>query len=500
MADNTARPNYFEDLVDDEMIRLVANGDESIIEFLTELDQDEQRPAILSIIDRNMGLFDKIMAIMNGEYIPKATHISNVVEMLRKYVEVGEVEKKKFGEVMTPIWLVEDMINKLPEEVWSNPDLKWLDPCNGCGIFPSVIVKRLMEGLREWEPEEDKRYKHIMENMIYVCELQAKNMFLYLCAFDPEDVYLLNIFHGSFLSEEFDRHMKNEWKVEKFDVIIGNPPYQELKPGFSKSQAIWPMFVERGLSLCEKGGLFSMIHPPGWRNVDGRFKKIQHYMLGKKVIYLEMHDTNDGIKNFGATTPYDWYVIENLQSEGNITEIKCINGFMTDRCLDDYQFVPGAMFDEIFNLIANENEEKRVDVLHSYSAYETRKEYISKEKDDIFKYPCVDNIGDKTNAPTKIYWSNINNKGHFGIPKLIWSALGPGIFIDEKGHYGMTQHGIAIHDSPENLNKIKKAMHSDSFQKIMQACKVGGLAGEVYNHKVIALFRHDFWKEFVDEA
>lgn len=168
---NKARPNYFEDLVDEEMIRLVSGDDEDVFELLMQLEQDEQRPAILSIIDKNMGLYEKIISIMNGEYIPKADHISNVVEMLREYVKVGEVEKKKFGEVMTPIWLVEEMLDKLPKDVWNNPELKWLDPCNGCGIFPSVIVKRLMDGLAEWEPEEDKRYKHIVENMIYVCEL-----------------------------------------------------------------------------------------------------------------------------------------------------------------------------------------------------------------------------------------------------------------------------------------------------------------------------------------
>ena len=44
------------------------------------------------------------------------------------------------------------------------------------------IVKRIND-LIEFESDEELRYKHIIENMIYVCELQPKNMFLHLCSF-----------------------------------------------------------------------------------------------------------------------------------------------------------------------------------------------------------------------------------------------------------------------------------------------------------------------------
>ena len=155
------------------------------------------------------------------------------------------------------------------------------------------------------------------------------------------------------------------------------------------------------------------------------------------------------------------------------------------------------MFDEILSLVAKKGEE-RVSLVNN-SAYHAQRDHVSKEKTEEFIYPCIRNIGDSTNTPTKIYWSNTNEKGHFGIPKLIWSALGPGIFIDENGDYGMCEHGTAIYDFPENFSNIKKAMQSNYFQKIMKSCKVGGLAGEVYNHKIISLFRKDFWKEFVDE-
>ena len=60
-------------------------------------------------------------------------HIKDVVTMLREYVKVSKTKVKEFGEVMTPISLVEEMLDTLPYEVWTNPNLKWLDPCNGVG-------------------------------------------------------------------------------------------------------------------------------------------------------------------------------------------------------------------------------------------------------------------------------------------------------------------------------------------------------------------------------
>ena len=84
--------------------------------------------------------------------------------------------------------------------------MKWLDPANGAGTFPLVVIYKLMKGLSEWEPNIEKRYKHIVENMIYTCELQSRNVFLWLCGVDPKDKYITNTYWGSFLDKDFDFH------------------------------------------------------------------------------------------------------------------------------------------------------------------------------------------------------------------------------------------------------------------------------------------------------
>jgi len=143
---------------------------------------------------------------------------------------------------MTPLELVKEMLATLPKEVWSNPDLKWLDPANGTGTYPLMVVYKLMIGLKDWEPDEEKRYKHIVENMIYVCEIQPKNMFLYMFLLDPFDEYLLNIYTGSFLEEGFDRHMKEVWELDKVNIVVGNPPFN-TGAGGNGARDLWDKFV-----------------------------------------------------------------------------------------------------------------------------------------------------------------------------------------------------------------------------------------------------------------
>ena len=145
------------------------------------------------------------------------------LQFIQDHLKPKEVEKKKYGEVFTPMSLVEEMLDKLPEEVWSNSELKWFDPANGMGNFPIAVYYRLMKGLSSKIKNEEKRKKHIIENMLYMSELNKKNCFMTKQIFDPEDKYQLNLFEGDTL----DLDPKKEWSISTFDIIMGNPPYNK---------------------------------------------------------------------------------------------------------------------------------------------------------------------------------------------------------------------------------------------------------------------------------
>ena len=455
----------------------------------------EIRGGIMSVLDKDRRVHRDIKFYENlNKECEYKTYTDEIVVNVRKYIEVADCEVKSHGEVMTPISLVEDMLNTLPDDVWTNKDLKWLDPCCGVGTFQSIIVQRLMKGLKTQIPNPKKRYKHIIEEMIYVCELQAKNLFAFHYVFDKPDIYELNTFYGSFLTDEFNEHMKNEWNIEKFDIIVGNPPYQTSKEGNTKTQAIWHYFVDKSFSILTENGYLNMVHPNGWRNIDGVFKGIQNIFKKNNLLYLEMHNAKDGVDVFGASINYDWYVIQNKKYNG-LTTIKTQNGEITKRDISNLNFIPNGMFDEILSLIVKEDEDN-VEVLHSYSSYETRKQYMSKIRDNEFKYPCVYNIGKKEDV--SYMYSNTKNNGHFNIPKLICggASSGTNFLTDVNGDFGLTQFPFAIVDEPNNLELLKIALKSKSFQKIIE--NIPNFS-QAINHKILSTFRKDFYKQFLND-
>lgn len=492
--------NDYECLIQEMIIDGINGMTPEIKELIQNAPIEKRRSMVLTILEENNVehrlLCDKIYKTISVDDYSEMNHIKDVVTMLREYVKVSETEVKTMGEVMTPISLVEEMLDTLPYEVWTNPNLKWLDPCNGVGTFFSVVIERLMKGLEAFEPDENLRYKHIIENMIYACELQAKNLFLYLYAFDPKDEYALNIYNGSYLDEGFDEHMKL-WGVDKFDVIVMNPPYNESKEGKRafQSSTLWDKFVVKTVGQLVEGGYLVAVHPDGWRSFGGIFNDVKRVLKNKQLLYLEVHNTTDGIKTFGVSTAYDFYCLHNVPNT-MFTKIKCMDGTIQRVDISKMEFIPNGMFKEFEKLIAK-NGEERVDMSLRRYAYDHKKDHTSKEQTEEFKYPIV--YLTYKDGSINFWYSNTNTKGHFGIPKVIWSnGSGTTPIVDEKGEYGMAEYCFAIVDEPKNLPFIKKAMENPEFTKLMSFSDgKTGVGMHKYNYKVISLFKKDFWKEFL---
>lgn len=270
----TKDAELFEELVSDLILNKYSDCLETN-EFILSLPKRDQRLAIMSLIDKetkgDANLLWSEMKTYVDSRIDKMDHVKDVIRIINKFVKDGSIEVKNHGEVMTPIELVKEMLRTLPEDVWSNPNLKFLDPCNGAGTFPFVVIYKLMNGLSEWEPNIEKRYKHIVENMVYTCELQSRNVFLWLCGVDPHDEYTTNTYWGSFLDTGFDKHMKEVWGVEKFDIIIGNPPYL---------RKIHLDFLKKGFNISND--LILMVHPNSWLVDEKNHTKV--YLETKDLI------------------------------------------------------------------------------------------------------------------------------------------------------------------------------------------------------------------------
>lgn len=311
----TGNSNIFEEVIDSMILDGIAGMNESFRSAIFNLPIEDKRMAILSLLDKDLNLFKKIKALTNKK-IDRLEHIKDIILMLREYVKVGEVEKKKFGEVMTPLELVKEMLATLPEEVWSNPNLKWLDPANGTGPYPAVVIYKLMKGLEEWEPDAEKRYKHIVENMIYTCELQAKNVFLWLCVADPFDEYNTNTYWGSFLDERFDKHMKEVWGINKVDIVIGNPPYQDPNKPRHK---FWTKFLKKSLDIS----VYTCFVTPKSASLLLNGLEVDHVKLDTNVLYYNGYDVDN---YFNVGSDFSSYLLSNsVKSEHKL--VKTENGY-----------------------------------------------------------------------------------------------------------------------------------------------------------------------------
>jgi hypothetical protein len=185
-------------------------------------------------------------------------NLGPLLEYINQNLTPNEKERKEKGEIFTPMWLVNEMLDKLPTEVWTKSDYKWLDPAVGIGNFPIAIYSRLMDGLKMEYPNKEKRRKYILEEMLYMVDISDKNIFILKKIFCANK-YELNIHKGSFLKQDCNYDFK-------FNVILGNPPYNPPKTETGSSgNSIWPHFVIKSFYIVKDNGFLLFVHPPGWK-------------------------------------------------------------------------------------------------------------------------------------------------------------------------------------------------------------------------------------------
>ena len=416
-----------------------------------------------------------------------------LLEFINNNLKPKDIEKKIRGEVFTPMTLVNEMLDTLPKEIWKNPNLKWLDPAAGMGNFPVAVYMRLMEGLKyvKGYENEEKRRKHILENMLYMVEIDKTNVFMMRKIFCGK-IYKLNIFEGSFIN--FSPNKNNIFKKINidinFDIILGNPPFQ-YKEENKQAQPIWHLFIKRSYEeLLKDKGYLLFVHPSGWREGSGMtYNEILKYIKEYNLIYLSMNNFKEGKRVFGVGTNFDYYLVQNIKTNNNITIINDIDNKEYKIDLNNWDFIPSGNFNQ-FKLLLSKNKSNLINLLRDSSSYHTQKKWVINKKTI---YPCIYSITQKDGC--KFKYSN-EKKGHFGIPKVIWSnGAGTYPIIDENGKYGLTEFAYAIVDNKTNLQKIKEAMISKKFINLMKY--LAFKEDNKYNYKIIALFKKDFYKYFL---
>ena len=376
-----------------------------------------------------------------------------MIETNKQILKSREDKRKMFGEIFTPYCLIEKMFSLFDDSLFSYPDKKWLDVGAGTGYFSIFLYNKLFEGLKKEILNEEKRKNHIIENMIFMVEIQKSNCQELKQIFGNN----ANIINKNYLEYS-----------EKFDFIIGNPPYNSH--GFKKvpsnnkfskindGKTIWIDFVKHSVDLLNPMGYLLFITPSIWLKPD----KANIYSLLTNLNIIKLHTLSNtqtnNIFSKQAQTPTVYFLLQNTNPQ------KPMQIFDSNTC----SYIPYYLYPNfpipVYGIAVIQ---KLIPFILKYGSLEVYKSNLI-NKDLINVNGVYKNIRTATlnDLSPQLVIENSNIKlPYFGEKKLVLPHKMYGFpFYDNKGEYGISNRdNYIIKNKTDKEFKILQNYLSTNF-------------------------------------
>ena len=225
---------------------------------------------------------------------------------LEQHISRQKLSSYLGGDSSTPLDLVQEMVESIPQEIKKNPNSKFLDPAAGTGSF--IIV--LFYELNKYHSEE-----HILNNMLYVCEVNRFKLRML------KNLGIKNIYGESFLKQDF--------KDMKFDVIVMNPPFQDITSNSTNTTSLDTQFIQKAYNLSSQ--YIVSISSASWSSKSSN--KFKNWILGLRQLEL--------FKDIPSTTfdialPTCYFMI-NKNHNSKITTVISNTGYKTHQNTSEQQ-------------------------------------------------------------------------------------------------------------------------------------------------------------------
>lgn len=284
------------------------NIDEATFEELTSITIDEFKKLRdgFDYVDEDgnnrkvPGLFNEMVFDASiKEFFNTKNRLSNYFDDTLTEDIFDYIPPQQTNQIFTPRRVVKLMVDLVVEnnpDIFSNYNVKFVDLYTKSGLYITEIVKRLNEGLKEQIPNSEERMRWILENQVYAC---APSNIIYNIAKNFIFCNFKGVDSKNIVECDLTEHTKSGNAKKKlmelfgddslkFNVIIGNPPYQEMDGGAQASaRPIYHHFVRLAKELNPE--LISFIMPTRWYAGGKGLDEFRDEMIND-IHLRELHD------------------------------------------------------------------------------------------------------------------------------------------------------------------------------------------------------------------